>query len=57
MTAWWIVLGILALLLLLLLLPVHVSLWYRDGLQVRVRYAFVSLRVYPRPEQPAKTKK
>lgn len=57
MTAWWIVLGILALLLLLLLLPVHVSLRYRDGLQVRVRYTFVSLRVYPRPEKPAKTKK
>lgn len=57
MTAWWIVLGILAFLLLLLLLPVHVSLRYRDGLQVRVRYAFVSLCVYPRPEKPAKTKK
>lgn len=57
MTAWWIVLGILAFVLLLLLLPVHVSLRFRDELEVRVRYAFVSLRVYPRPEKPAKKKK
>ncbi len=57
MTAWWIVLGILAFVLLLLLLPVHVSLRFREELEVRVRYAFVSLRVYPRPEKPAKKEK
>ena len=57
MTAWWIVLGILAFVLLLFLLPVHVSLRFREELEVRVRYAFVSLRVYPRPEKPAKKEK
>lgn len=57
MTAWWIVLGILAFVLLLLLLPVHVSLRFREELEVRVRYAFVSLRVYPRPEKPEKKEK
>lgn len=57
MTAWWIVLGILAFVLLLLLLPVYVSLRFRDTLEVHVRYAFVSLCVYPRPEKPEKKKK
>lgn len=57
MTAVYILLGILALIILLLLIPLYVRASYDSDLLVKVRYTFVSITVYPRPEKPVKPQK
>lgn len=51
MIAIFIIVGILAFLLLLLLLPLHLKASFETDLFVKVRYTFISLTVYPRPEK------
>ena len=57
MIVLYILLGILAFALLLLLIPVHVKAQFDGALCVRVRYAFVFVTLYPRPERPGKKQK
>lgn len=58
MTALWIILGIFAFFALLLALPLRIFLRYspEDGLQYRVKYAFIPLADSQAPEKPEKQK-
>ena len=58
MTALWIILGIFAFFALLLALPLRIFLRYSpdDGLQYRVKYAFIPLADSQAPEKPEKQK-
>ena len=57
MIVLYVLLGILALLLLLLLTPVHLQARYDGALRVRARYLFLVFPLYPRPEKRKKTVK
>lgn len=57
LTAVYILLGVLALIAVLLLIPLHVRACYDGELRVRARYAFVSVWLYPRSEKPEKPPK
>ncbi len=48
MTAIIVILCILAALLILLLLPISLRVNYKESLEVRIRYLFVSVRVFPK---------
>ncbi len=56
MIVLYILLGILALLLILLLIPVQVGVGYQNDLTAWVRYGLIKIRLYPVKEKP-KTKK
>lgn len=54
----WFFLGLLALIVLVLVLPVTIKLEFRGGeLGVWARVLFVRVRVFPRPDKPKKEKK
>ncbi len=51
MTALWIVLGILLFLFILLLCPVHLYATFENEFRTKVRYLFITYKVYPQPEE------
>ncbi len=51
MTALWIVLGILLFLFILLLCPVHLYATFENEFSAKVRYLFITYKVYPQPEE------
>lgn len=54
MIVLYILLGILALIFLLLLMPLHLNLDYEEELSVRLRYLFLVFRLYPQKEKKSK---
>ena len=52
MIVLWILLGILAAVFLLLLVPVHADVRYRERLELDVRYLFLRRTLLPAPEEP-----
>ena len=57
MTALWILLGLIALLLMLALMPVGAAVAYDGAFRVRVQVGFLRFTVYPAPEKGKKEKK
>lgn len=57
MIVLYVLLGLVGLLLLLMLAPVHLKAAYDGALRVSVRYLFVTVRLYPRPAAPSKKEK
>lgn len=51
MTALWVILGICLFFLLLLLCPVFIYASYDEELNAKVRFLFVKIQVYPRPDK------
>ena len=52
MIALWIILGVLALILVLLLLPAGIAVSYRNGtLTAEGRWMFLHLTLYPQPQK------
>ena len=51
MIAFYIIMGVILFLLLLLLMPMGLQVSFRDELTVRVRYMFVPFTIYPRKEK------
>ena len=51
MTALMVVLGIMLFFFILLLCPVHVSMHFEDELSAKVRYLFISYKIFPRPKK------
>ena len=52
MIVLWILLGLLAAVFLLLLVPVHADVRYREKLELDVRYLFLRRTLLPAPEEP-----
>lgn len=52
MIVLWILLGLLAAVFLLLLVPVHADVRYREKLEIDVRYLFLRRTLLPAPEEP-----
>lgn len=52
MIVLWILLGLLAVVFLLLLVPVHADVRYREKLELDVRYLFLRRTLLPAPEEP-----
>lgn len=52
MIVLWILLGLLAVVFLLLLVPVHADVRYRERLELDVRYLFLRRTLLPAPEEP-----
>lgn len=52
MIVLWILLGLLAAVFLLLLVPVHADVRYRERLELDVRYLFLRRTLLPAPEEP-----
>lgn len=52
MIVLWILLGFLAVVFLLLLVPVHADVRYREKLELDVRYLFLRRTLLPAPEEP-----
>ena len=57
MTALWILLGLIALLLMLALMPVGAAVAYDGAFRVRVQVGFLRFTVYPATEKGKKEKK
>ena len=58
MTALYIILGILAFILILLMLPFRVKVEYEDEVHIRIGFAFLNFTVLPqKPKKPRKPKK
>ena len=57
MTVLYIILGIIAFILLLLIIPLNLKITFDGNLKIRVRYLFIGLTLYPVPEKPSKTEK
>ena len=57
MTALWVLLGLVALLLVLAWMPVGAAVTYDDAFRVRVQVGFLRFTVYPAPKEGKKEKK
>ena len=57
MTALWVLLGLVALLLMLAWMPVGAAVTYDSAFRVRVQVGFLRFTVYPAPEKGKKEKK